>query len=102
LARTQQEVRGIVAFLWERTDKYTMAPLPNGKGDAERGHKIFQEVGCLGCHSMEQYKQTVNDHGPDLSGVGSKLSAQWIYNWITNPRGYFPATHMPSLRLSQQ
>jgi cytochrome c2 len=39
-------------------------------------------------------------HGPDLTRVGSKTNAGWIFNWIKNPRHYWRGSRMPSLRLS--
>jgi cytochrome c2 len=102
LALTKQEVRAVVSYIWTKADEHKLAPIPAGRGDAAHGKQLVREVGCLGCHSIDADKLTMNTHGPDLSGVGSKLSAQFIYNWITNPKGYFPNTHMPSLRLSQQ
>jgi len=49
-------------------------------------------------------------HGPELSGVGTKLLAGrkpeeakgWLFNWLKNPRHYSDYTVMPRLRLSDQ
>ena len=40
--------------------------------------------------------------GPNLTGLGSKTDAKWIYNWIKNPESYWPDTKMPNLRLTEQ
>ncbi|MCH8964619.1 MAG: c-type cytochrome [Planctomycetes bacterium] len=40
--------------------------------------------------------------GPDLSGVGSKVSEEWLYGWLQEPRHYSGTTKMPRLRLSEQ
>ncbi len=48
--------------------------------------------------------------GPELSGVGTKLTAgrtveqarEWILNWLKEPRHYSQYTIMPRLRLSDQ
>lgn len=39
---------------------------------------------------------------PELSGVGSKLSREWLFSWLIKPWHYAPDTKMPSLRLSEQ
>jgi len=39
---------------------------------------------------------------PELSGIGSKVNAEWLYSWLIEPTHYAPATKMPSLRLSPQ
>ena len=40
--------------------------------------------------------------GPNLTGLGSKTDAKWIYNWIKNPESYWPDTKMPYQRLTEQ
>src|ERR1043165_7667805 len=42
------------------------------------------------------------NYGFNLTGVGTKTHAAWIYNWIKNPKAYYPDAPMPSLRLSDQ
>ncbi len=37
---------------------------------------------------------------PELSGVGSKVRADWLYSWLIEPKHYAQDTKMPSLRLS--
>ncbi len=37
---------------------------------------------------------------PELSGIGSKVTAEWMYSWLMNPAHYSPDTKMPSLRLA--
>jgi mono/diheme cytochrome c family protein len=57
-------------------------------------------VGCLGCHSLAGTPG--GDHGPFLSGLGSKVRADWLYTWLKDPRHLASGTRMPSLRLSDQ
>lgn len=40
--------------------------------------------------------------GPELSGIGSKVSIGWLYDWLRNPRHYHSDTKMPRLRLSEK
>jgi len=40
--------------------------------------------------------------GPNLDGIGSKVTAEWLYSWLKNPRGYWHETNMPDLRLTDQ
>lgn len=39
---------------------------------------------------------------PELSGIGSKVSFDWLYSWLIEPQHYSAETKMPSLRLSPQ
>ncbi len=62
----------------------------------------------------EHLPQKVSLIGPDLSDIGTKLTAGrdtatareeaagWLYDWLSNPRHYSSYTIMPSFRLSQQ
>lgn len=40
--------------------------------------------------------------GPNLSGVASKVTPEWLVAWLKNPRGYWHDTNMPDLRLTDQ
>jgi cytochrome c2 len=49
---------------------------------------------------VREARGTSYDIAPELTRVGSKVSPDWMYDWIRNPRRYNPTTKMPSLRLS--
>ena len=38
---------------------------------------------------------------PELSGIGSKVSFDWLYSWLMEPTHFSPDTKMPSLRLTE-
>lgn len=40
--------------------------------------------------------------GPELSGIGSKVTAEWLYSWLMDPSHFSATTKMPNLRLSAQ
>jgi cbb3-type cytochrome oxidase cytochrome c subunit len=83
-------------------------PRYRGTGDSRRGLELVKSVGCLGCHQVGDLAQTASDasramkidHGPTLSRIGSKVSGEWLFGWLKNPRAYNPDTRMPSLRLT--
>ena len=39
---------------------------------------------------------------PELTGVGSKVTIEWLYSWLMQPTHYSPETKMPSLRLAPE
>ena len=45
---------------------------------------------------------TFTRFAPELSGIGSKASFEWLYSWLMEPKHYSPDTKMPSFRLSPQ
>ena len=81
-------------------------------GDPENGEKLFSAVGCMGCHISESnpeeaphinnYKNLTKVQGPNLVGLGSKVSAEWLYEWLMDPLAYNPETKMPNLRLDPE
>lgn len=108
-ARNEVETDAIVAYIFGASTDVELESAPSG--DAARGAQVVNEVGCLGCHIVEEpgspddstgerrftgYRQ----QGPNLWGVGSKVNADWLYTWVKNPRHYWPDTVMPRLRLT--
>ncbi|MEE8525139.1 MAG: c-type cytochrome, partial [Thermoanaerobaculia bacterium] len=101
------EVRGIVAYLWEKSEPREVAPAP--EGDRGRGEQTFQTRGCTGCHIRDGdaerdsfYPEIYRLHGPNLARTGSKVTSGWLYAWLKDPKKYSPATVMPDLRLSDR
>jgi cytochrome c2 len=110
-------VAAITAFLLDRAPKREPAPLPVA-GDAHRGREVMRLSGCYACHNLAPYGETggeaphandlalerrgTNEHGPNLRGVATKLTPEWLYAWIKDPQAYWPDTRMPNLRLTDQ
>ena len=75
---------------------------------AKRGQTLFQNRGCVGCHSIGKGKRS----GPDLAGVTRLRDLDWLRRWMKNPTPMFETdsiakallaqynnTRMPNLRL---
>jgi mono/diheme cytochrome c family protein/predicted nucleic acid-binding Zn-ribbon protein len=78
---------------------------PSNAELVRRGKELVDSIGCRGCHAVapEEVASAVSetkDHAPNLSRIGEKTNARWLYHWLRDPRGYHPDTRMPSLRLS--
>ncbi|HEX7153321.1 MAG TPA: c-type cytochrome [Thermoanaerobaculia bacterium] len=108
------EVHAIVTYLFSKsTRRQWSAP---GAGDAGRGKQLVESVGCMGCHiaqdSVEENGKAraakrddfplERHYGFNLTGMGTKTHANWIYNWVKNPKAYYANAPMPSLRLTDQ
>ncbi len=65
-------------------------------GDSERSARIEAELKKL------YVPPAFTRFAPELSGIGSKVGAEWLYDWVRNPRHYSSTSKMPSLRLSEQ
>ncbi len=100
----EAEIFAVTDYVYENTDTYTPnVSLPDGSSD--RGKQLFGEIGCLGCHQMDDFPVEGRGRfgaGPDLSTVGSKITRTWLNSWLKNPKHYWDETIMPSLRLTNQ
>lgn len=110
------EIHSIVAYLFAKSShRAWQAP---GTGNVANGKTLVESIGCLGCHvDSEQVKDATSgamrvahrtdfplerNYGFNLTGVGTKTHAGWIYNWVKNPKNYYETAPMPSLRLTDQ
>ena len=59
----------------------TMAPTPAVAQDAAKGAELYTSQKCMACHAISG-KGTKNN---PLDGVGAKLSAGDIREWIVSP-----------------
>lgn len=59
---------------------------------AEVGQRLFEEKGCIGCHSVKGVGGTV---GPALDKVGERRDADWLFRHFKDPRAVTPTTVMP-------
>ncbi len=98
--------------------KHWLAPMFEGEGvqagciachadvrldQAERiatGERLFEQVGCLGCHLVEGYG-TLPKIGPYLRRVSAKVDADWLVNWVEQPHRFRPRTKMPNFYFSK-
>ena len=49
-----------------------------------RGRELLSRLNCQGCHKLNYVEKA--KLGPDLSSVGYKVTRQWIYKWLKEPR----------------
>ena len=110
------EIHAIVSYLFAKST-HRVWPAPPA-GNAANGEKIVGSVGCLACHipseiikdeKTGQMRLARRDdypiernYGFNFTGVGTKTNPAWIFNWVKNPKNYYPDAPMPSLRLTDQ
>ncbi len=109
------EVFAIRHFLLQSSQSFAYLDPPAGvteAADAGRGQVLFQERGCLACHShnrfndVEAYRPPSEIvQGPDLSNLAAKFNSpdgrRWLYSWIREPTRYHARTVMPNLFLEK-
>ena len=77
------------------------------------GRQLIAKYNCIGCHKLQDVGQPAM-LGPDLTNIGTKVSREWIYKWLNEPRtltnaagdvvvdGMVTASRMPKFALSQE
>ena len=82
---TDHQIQAISAYIWQSgfTD-----PLPNHKpGNAAHGKELFEERGCLACHSIGEGDQMMGGiFAANLTRVGEKANYDYLVRWIHNAR----------------
>jgi mono/diheme cytochrome c family protein len=49
------------------------------------GRQLIVRLNCIGCHRLQNVERPAM-LGPDLTNVGRKVSREWIYKWLKDPR----------------
>ena len=79
------QIQAISAYIWQSgfTD-----PLPKHKpGNAAHGKELFEERGCLACHSIGEGDQMQGGtFAANLTRVGEKANYDYLVRWIHNAR----------------
>ncbi|MEE3371665.1 MAG: hypothetical protein VX346_20210 [Planctomycetota bacterium] len=113
------EILGIVTYLRHYSQEFSYLKPPELSPPDEataaeqiaRGRLLFQERGCLACHTHQEFPAATEfrdpqaiGQGPDLSSIADKFrdtpgGLEWLYSWIKNPSRYHARTVMPDLKL---
>jgi mono/diheme cytochrome c family protein len=67
----------------------------------DQGRMIVEEHNCAGCHKNGA-QGLVNRIGPDLSNIGGRANAFWIYKWLENPKHFRATAVMPVLLTKEE
>ncbi len=69
---------------------------PTKPTEALNGVKqLLQIKGCINCHGFGSAGTTL---GPNLTEVGSRRSADWLYEWIKNPSAVAASNRGPNIQ----
>jgi hypothetical protein len=94
----RRSITGSSPHLWD----YPMLPVGMTEASCAKCHKqqvfipkaeklnvayaTFERAGCYACHKTKGFED-VRKPGPILTKIDSKLSQDWVKNWIRNPKG---------------
>ncbi len=103
-----EQATQIAAYLLSSSEPFEPSEeMPPTHGDARRGQELVANLGCAGCHKIDEQPSRVEglrfDLGPDLTKVADKVrDPGWLFAWLRDPSGYDAGARMPSMRLSVQ
>lgn len=68
----------------------------------EKGRHAFASQKCVQCHTPdvpfgEGSMPELSHMGPDLTGIGSRVTEAWLTRWIAQPDKLKPTTTMPAM-----
>ena len=69
------------------------------KGDAINGKDIFTAQKCVLCHKIDGSGGVL---GPDLTAVGTRRNAAWLYQYLPKPQAAKPENKMPPVAVKGQ
>src|SRR6267378_3249510 len=58
-------------------------------------YATYERAGCYACHKTKGFDTNIRKPGPILTKIDSKLTPDWVKNWMRNPRAVKPTTWMP-------
>jgi mono/diheme cytochrome c family protein len=100
-------------YHWEEPHLWDYPMLPKGMTEAScaKCHKqqvfvpkaeklnvayaTYERAGCYACHKTKGFDTNMRKPGPILTKIDSKLSQDWVKNWIRNPKAVKATTWMP-------
>ena len=91
---SEADLDAIILFMLSQTGESapgyyaSMKVIPS----ALEGQRLFQQKGCIGCHSVNG-KGAVT--GPALDDVGLRRSGEWMIQHFRDPQSVTPGTVMP-------
>lgn len=75
------------------------APKAAAKGNAVNGRDIFVAQRCSLCHAINGSGGVL---GPDLTAVGTRRNASWLYDYLPKPQAAKPENKMPPVAVKGQ
>ncbi|MHB8900907.1 MAG: PDZ domain-containing protein [Thermoguttaceae bacterium] len=103
------EIEGVRSYLLaaSQAKDYVAAPAEvTEEPSAERGKELFVRRGCVACHRHGDVPEGTSTVGPELTGLGSMITAVsgrvWLTSWLRDPALHSPRTPMPNPLLAPQ
>jgi len=97
----EDDAMAITSYLWQNSEGFEPGELEEFEEETvEEGAFIFENIGCLACHS--DIEEDGRIHGPNLARIGEKINYEYLVSWLLEPKKHQPMTKMPDLRLDEE
>ena len=97
---TDDEIRDITAFVLSLKSGKEYPKVNLSAASVKDGEQSFTDLGCRACHSASKDEDSLVRRVPNLSDAGTKLKADWLFEYLKDPRAYNPETRMPKLDIT--
>lgn len=98
----EEETGQLAAFLLTPEAQTRAIPFVPDDTSVDEGKRLFTERGCRGCHGVDKDEASVSARVPHLGAIASKVTAEWLDEWIADPAAYNADTAMPKLELTDE
>jgi len=95
-ALSKKEADEVAEYLMTLTAKEVAKGTAEEKVTPQGKNLFIKRYSCVGCHSIKSGAQKVGGvSGPDLSEAGKRLTADWVYAYLKEPKVFKPVKRMP-------
>ncbi len=100
---TKEQAEDIAAYLHRLDAPFDLMTSPDAKPKKGQpnGEELFNSLGCLACHQVDDLGTSGPFSGTPLTNIGNKRSADWLATWLTTPDRLNPVHRMPEFKLSR-
>ena len=104
---SDEEIKNITDFFLDlskdESDLTVAANLEVDEDMYQKGRAIYNQSRCVVCHPIEDMGGAIKYvYAPDHSKIASKVSKEWLTDWMKDPKAYHPETTMPRYRFSDE
>ena len=95
-ALSKKEADEVAEYLMTLTAKEVAKGTAEEKVTPQGKNLFIKRYSCVGCHSIKSGAKKVGGvSGPDLSEAGKRLTADWVYAYLKEPKVFKPVKRMP-------
>lgn len=84
---------------WQPEDRTVILYSPPDPTLVAAGERIVVAQACTACHAI---KGQGSSYAPELSGIGTRRTSNWLYNWLKDPQKVKPGAEMPTFGFSEE